>query len=216
MEAVLTLDPQTWRRRIVLALVGGAHIFVMLSGRGPERNRLRAVLFQEPITYILAPRSPLQRPAIVRAAPTHALQSRLLQPSGATQAVQPAQQQASSPALPAIDPFAPPATQEDDLKQRALKSAAAIDKQMRKEAWNPHDKFVANDRTALASKIGSAYVGRDSGVTYEEVTLSDGRHMTKIHGPAGTYCAYMESNAMTGGRDPFRDGVKTKVGTCPM
>ncbi|GJI92823.1 hypothetical protein RugamoR1_59860 [Rugamonas sp. R1(2021)] len=123
--------------------------------------------------------------------------------------------QAITQTAPPPDPFALPAKPDEDLRQRALKSAAAVDKQLRKEAWNPRDKFVANDQTALAAKIGGAYIGGGS-VTYEEVSLPDGRHMTKIHGPAGTYCAYMESNALTGGRDPFRDGVKTKVGTCPM
>lgn len=132
--------------------------------------------------------------------------------------VPPAVPQAITQTAPPPDPFAVPdrpAKPDDDLRQRSLQVAGATDKQIRKEAWNPHDKFVANDQTVLAAKIAGAHRGRDSGVTYEEVTLADGRHMTKIHGPAGTYCAYMESNAVTGGRDPFRDGVKTKVGTCP-
>lgn len=38
--------------------------------------------------------------------------------------------------------------------------------------------------------------------------------MTKIHTPAGTMCAYKESNALTGGRDPFQDGIRTKIVAC--
>ena len=205
---------------MLLGLVGGAHILVVLFWRVPELNRPPAPLQHAPITYMLAPRSPQGHPVIVRKGPERVRQSQPLQSSSAPQAAisdaKMAQQQAIAQAMPSIDPFAPPKLQEEDLKQRVLKSAANVDKQMRKEAWNPHDKFLANDRTALAAKIGSAYVGRDGGVTYEEVTLPDGRHMTRMHGPTGTYCAYMESNAMTGGRDPFRDGLKTKVGTCPM
>lgn len=40
--------------------------------------------------------------------------------------------------------------------------------------------------------------------------------MTKVRTPGGgSLCAYKESNALTGGLDPFRDGVRTKVTTCP-
>lgn len=115
------------------------------------------------------------------------------------------------------DPFAqPPAKPADDLLQRSIKSAAAVDKQLRKEAWNPRDKRIANDTTLLAAKIGGAYVGNDSGTTTEEVATTDGRLMTKVHtAGGGTYCAYKETNGTTGGRDPFRDGIKTKAMTCP-
>lgn len=118
---------------------------------------------------------------------------------------------------PPPDPFAEqPAKPAEDLRQRSLKSAALVDKQLRKEAWNPRDKRIANDTTVLAAKIGGAYVGNDSGTTTEEVVTPDGRLMTKVRTPGGgTYCAYKESNALTGGRDPFRDGIKTKVTSCP-
>lgn len=127
------------------------------------------------------------------------------------------QPQAITQAAPPPDPFAePPAKPADDLRQRSLKSAALVDKQLRKEAWNPRDKKIANDTTLLAAKIASAYVGNDRGTTLEEVTTSDGRLMTRVRTPGGsTYCAYKETNAITGGRDPFRDGVKTKVSSCP-
>ncbi|MFS2139405.1 MULTISPECIES: hypothetical protein [Duganella] len=172
---------------------------------------------QAGITYILAPvQPPPERPKTAQA-PVRRLREAPASSSlpAPAPAVHPTVPQAITQTAPPPDPFALPAKPDEDLRQRALKSAAAVDKQLRKEAWNPRDKFVANDQTALAAKIGGAYIGGGS-VTYEEVSLPDGRHMTKIHGPAGTYCAYMESNALTGGRDPFRDGVKTKVGTCPM
>ena len=118
--------------------------------------------------------------------------------------------------MPPPDPFAEPAVRPaEDLRQRALKSAALVDKQLRKEAWNPRDKKIANDTTLLAARIGGAYVGNDSGTTMEDVTLADGRVMTKVRTPGGgTYCAYKETNAVTGGRDPFRDGIQTKVTSC--
>ncbi len=97
---------------------------------------------------------------------------------------------------------------------RARRSAGAVDKQLRKEAWNPRDKKIANERTLLAEKLASAYTGSD-GMTQESVTLDDGRVMTRIRTGAGTtFCAVKESNGLTGGRDPFRDGIRTKITTC--
>jgi len=131
--------------------------------------------------------------------------------------VAPTQPQAITQPTPAPDPFAEqPAKPTEDLRQRLLKSAALADKQLRKESWNPRDKKIANDTTVLAGKIGGAYVGNDSGTTMEEVSTPDGRLMTRVRTPGGgTYCAYKETNGTTGGRDPFRDGIKTKVTSCP-
>lgn len=175
------------------------------------------------ITYILAPIKRLQPPAPTppkaAARPLSKLPGARLQAPAPieTAPVAPPQPQAiTQPIAPPPDPFAePPVKPTEDLRQRALNSAALVDKQLRKEAWNPRDKKIANDTTVLAAKIGGAYVG-NSGTTMEEVTTSDGRLMTKVRTPGGgTYCAYKENNALTGGRDPFRDGVKTKVTSCP-
>ena len=176
------------------------------------------------ITYILAPIKRLQpaapTPPKVAARPFSKLPTARLQTPAPidTAPVAPTQPQAITQTLsPPPDPFAePPAKSADDLRQRSLKSAALVDKQLRKEAWNPRDKRIANDTTVLAARIGGAYVGNDSGTTMEEVTTPDGRLVTKVRTPGGgTYCAYKENNALTGGRDPFRDGVKTKVTSCP-
>ncbi|WP_445232398.1 hypothetical protein [Duganella rhizosphaerae] len=177
----------------------------------------------EAITYILAPLKPkppapktVAQPKPIRepAAP----RMTLLRP--APEPIQPPIQQPQAPqaitqATPPPDPFAqPPVKPAEDLLQRSLKSAAAADRQLRKEAWNPRDKKIANDTTALAAKLGGAYAG-DNGTTLENFTTPDGRLMTRVRSAGGSYCAVMESNALTGGRDPFRDGVKTKVSTCP-
>jgi hypothetical protein len=82
------------------------------------------------------------------------------------------------------------------------------------EAWNPRDKKIANDTTALAAAIGRAYVGGSGAM--EEVTMADGTRMTKWRMPGGgTACFYKESNGFSGGRDPFRDTGKIKVMSCP-
>ena len=176
------------------------------------------------ITYILAPIKRLQPiastpPKVAARQPSKPVAARQEAnapvdpvPIAATQP-----QAITQPPMAPPDPFAEqPAKQPDDLRQSALKSAALVDKQLRKDAWNPRDKRIANDTSLLAAKIGGAYVGNDSGTTTEEVVTPDGRLMTKVRTPGGgTYCAYKETNALTGGRDPFRDGIKTKVTSCP-
>jgi hypothetical protein len=191
--------------------------------RAPERVLEGRHAPHEAISYIMAPAKPKppERPKTVQAA-----DRRLRQPAmpiiAPTPQPEPAPAQPQAPqaitlTTPPPDPFAQSAAKPaEDLLQRSLKSAAAVDRQLRKEAWNPRDKRIANDTTLLAAKIGGAYAGNDSGTTTEEITTTDGRLMTKVHTPGGgTYCAYKESNGTTGGRDPFRDGIKTKAMTCP-
>jgi len=215
-----------WRRRGWLALIAGAHVLAFLGWRAPERLPLLPVPPQPGITYIVPPfvAPPQRRPAPPprQLKSVHEPAAPRMTPLPATPQAQPIQQPAQPPAPQAItqttpppDPFAQqPAKPAEDLLQRSLKSAAAVDRQLRKEAWNPHDKKIANTTTVLAAKLGGAFVG-DEGTTFENFTTPDGRLMTRVRSGDGSYCAVMESNSLTGGRDPFRDGVKTKVGTCP-
>ena len=205
-------------------LIGGAHVLVFLAWQAPERPLAASVTPHAAITYILAPIKRLQpatpTPPKATTRPLSRLPGARLETPAPIEkaAVAPPQPQAiTQPIAPPPDPFAEqPVKPTEDLRQRALSSAALVDKQLRKEAWNPRDKKIANDTTVLAARIGGAYVGNDSGTTMEEVSTPDGRLMTKVRTPGGgTYCAYKENNALTGGRDPFRDGIKTKVTSCP-
>ena len=209
-----------WRRRGWLALIAGAHLLAFIGWRAPERPLAAFVGRHQAITYILAPARPPAPKLAAQAKPVReaaASRMTLLPPAPQPQPVQqptPAPQ-AITQATPPPDPFAqPPARPAEDLMQRSLKSAAVVDRQLRNEAWNPRDKKIANDTTALAAKLGGAYAG-DNGTTLENFTTPDGRLMTRVRSGGGSYCAVMEFNALTGGRNPFRDGVKTKVGTCP-
>lgn len=191
-------------------------MLAFIGWRAPERPLAASVGRHEAITYILAPPKPPEPKVATQSKPVRqpATSRMTLLPSAPPPPVQ-APLQAITQTAPPPDPFAqPPARPAEDLMQRSLKSAAAVDRQLRKEAWNPHDKKIANDTTALAAKLGGAYVG-DNGTTLENFTTPDGRLMTRVRSGGGSYCAVMESNALTGGRDPFRDGVKTKVSTCP-
>ena len=197
-------------------------MLAFVAWQTPERPLAASVTPHQAITYILAPIKRLQPaapapPKVVARQPPKALTVRPESTAPAEPVpVAPAQPRAITRPMPPPDPFAEqPAKPIDDLRQRSLKSAALVDKQLRKEAWNPRDKKIANDTTVLAAKLGGAYVGNDSGTTMEDVTMADGRVMTKVRTPGGgTYCAYKETNAVTGGRDPFRDGIQTKVTSC--
>lgn len=212
-----------WRRRGWLALIGGVHVLGFICWRSPERLHPAAPLAPQPgITYILPafvppPERPKPLPRLaqpVREPVTPRMTLAPAAPQAVPLPVEPRTPQAITQAPPP-DPFAlPPAKPSDDLLQRSIKSAAAADRQLRKEAWNPRDKKIANDTTVLAAKLGAAYAGNDS-TTQESVTLDDGRVMTRIRMANGsTFCAVKESNGVTGGRDPFRDGVKTKITSC--
>jgi hypothetical protein len=217
--------PSAWRRRGWLALIGGAHVLAFFAWKAPERSLAASVAPHQAITYILAPVKP--RPALAATAPARPRaaaaverEARRTVPQpiipGAPQPITPPAPQAITQSPPPPDPFAEPAPRPaDDLMQRSLKSAAAVDRQLRKEAWNPRDKKIANERTVLAAKIDSAYVGSDNGMTTEQLTTTDGRLMTRVRTRGGVFCAYKDSNALTGGRDPFRDGVRTSITTCP-
>jgi hypothetical protein len=177
-----------------------------------------------PITYILAPlrRPPPEPSKMAQKAPERIRppSQPLSVPNAATapmpllpppEAVAPPQA-ITSPAPPP-DPFAPPAKPEDNLKQRALKSAFAADKQVRKEAFTQRDRKIVNDTTPLANAIDSAHVG--SGGAIGELVMPDGSRVTKWRMPDGSVaCIYKEPNTFAGGRDPFRDTGRTSVRTC--
>ena len=83
------------------------------------------------------------------------------------------------------------------IGERALRAAGKVDRELRKTSLN-----VA-ERNLTIGKIE------------RELEMPDGRRMSKVVTAFGRYCAYKESNGLVGGRDVFRDGVKTKIGPCP-
>ena len=91
------------------------------------------------------------------------------------------------------------------IGERALRAAGKVDRELRKTSLNVAERNLT---------IGKAQ--RELASTrIEELELPDGRRMSKVVTAFGRYCAYKESNGLVGGRDVFRDGVKTKIGPCP-
>jgi hypothetical protein len=76
---------------------------------------------------------------------------------------------------------------------------------------NDGHSFARQDR--LAAGIAAAY--RVHTTSFVELRRNDGSPITKVIGPMGTYCVARDSNAITGGRDPFRDGVRDRIVSCP-
>jgi hypothetical protein len=214
-----------WRRRSLLLALAGAHVLAFLLWPAPERATALQADAGRPITWLTLPAMPAPAPARAqRAAPTVEAKRpqappvaiRLPEQMRAPQAITlPPPSAEPAPAPP--DPFAltPAKPTADDFKQALRKSAGAVDRQLRKESWNPRDKVIASTQTGLARGMGAAFQG-DDGVSQENVITPDGRMMTKVKAGGSTYCAAMQSNGLVGGRDVFKDGVKTEVRTCPQ
>lgn len=211
-----------WRRRSLLLALAGVHVLAFLLWPAPERPITPHTGEQQHITWLTLPAPahpppPAQRPTRVvqlARAPEQERQARALQ---AITLPQPAPAPSAPAAAPPPDPFAiaPARPGTEDFKQALRKSAGAVDRQLRKESWNPRDKVIASSQTALARGMGAAFQG-DDGVSQENVITPDGKMMTKVKAGGSTYCAAMQSNGLVGGRDVFKDGVKTEVTTCPQ
>lgn len=100
-----------------------------------------------------------------------------------------------------------------DAATIALRSAGAIDRQLRQESPGAAGSVLTAGGDRLAAAIASAHVYR-GGVHMEEIKLSDGRVVTKVVSSLGVYCMAMQSNAGAA-FDPIRNGVKTVKVACP-
>ena len=88
-----------------------------------------------------------------------------------------------------------------------------IDRELRKES--PQGSYLGNKNssTKLEKAIGAAAMPRS--VTTETTVSADGRTITKVKGPYGTYCVMLESNSGSDGIDHIQNGVRSKQTTCP-
>ncbi len=209
-----------------LALVAGLHVLLALCWLRPTRHphddaarkgmELMFVLQPKPPALATPVAPPPVAPRSVRLArapaPRLPITAMTLTQSAAQRPTQPAP--AAEPPPTASDAVAPTISV-DDLRQIVRRDINQIDRDLRKRSLNVASRVIANDQTELARNIDAAFKGGGLASQVEEVVLGDGTHMSKIHTPLGTYCAAMGSNAPGGGRDPFKDGVKTKFFTCP-
>lgn len=220
--------PVVSSRGIGLLVVAALHLLTIYLVTRPRSQTAQVLAARSTNIVFLAPPAPrraaapppVPTSASVRERRTVALPSspeptqRLPQPITLPPPAAEAPPVANAPAADEPDwtqPAAKPGA--DSLAERAKKSIGAIDRDLRAKSLNITDRKPMAEQTALASNIASAF--KRQATTVEEVLMADGSRMSKVHTPSGTYCAYKESNAVTGGRDPFKDGVRTKVTSCP-
>ncbi|WP_139236236.1 hypothetical protein [Rugamonas rubra] len=216
-------------RGIGLLVVAALHLLTIYLVTRPRTQIAQVLAARSTNIVFLAPPAPRRAaaPVSVPPVPTSA-SARERRTVALSPAREPAQRQpqpitmvapvAEAPAVtntPAEPDWTQPAAKlgADSLVERAKKSVGAIDRDLRAKSLNMTDRKPMAEQTALASNIASAF--KRQATTVEEVLMDDGSRMSKVHTPSGTYCAYKESNAVTGGRDPFKDGVRTKVTSCP-
>ncbi|WEF32647.1 hypothetical protein [Pseudoduganella chitinolytica] len=109
-------------------------------------------------------------------------------------------------------PAAPPvenAPDLPDLLDRAKASARRLASDMPATKLSPP--------LTLEQSLGNAIAAaaRPRTTTIEELQTADGRPLSKVSGPAGTYCVTRDGFGPSAGRDPFRDGPRDRVVRCP-
>ena len=119
------------------------------------------------------------------------------------------------PAVPEAEPVAPPeppvaSKSADEILGQARIDIGKIDRDVRKASPDMAVRNITLCQPKLETAIAGAYKERGP-PKMEEVVLPDGRRMTRV----GNMCAVKESNGLVGGRDVFKDGVKTRWQTCP-
>ncbi len=218
--------PVVSSRGIGLLVVAALHFLTIYLVTRPRTQSTQVLAARSTNIVFLAPPAPRRAATpvpvptsasarerrIVALSPAREPAQRLPQPITMVAPVAEAPAVTNTPAEPDwTQPAAKPGV--DSLAERAKKSVGAIDRDLRAKSLNMTDRKPMAEQTALASNIASAF--KRQATTVEEVLMADGSRMSKVHTPSGTYCAYKESNAVTGGRDPFKDGVRTKVTSCP-
>lgn len=219
-----------WRSSAGLLAIAALHLAVVYWWPGRTRQMeqaaqtpmlmwlLRPAALPAPVPVVPVPASasvPVAKVVLPKAALPRA------QPHPAAVYVTPVPVVSATPAPQTENPVAPTQPTVNPITGAGLPrlsyaEVAKIDEALRKQA-PPNVQIQKYERkeSRLAQGIAGAYRGDNGGETTEQIDLGDGRFMTKVHGPIGTYCVYKETMAVSGGRDQIQSGVRTKVTTCP-
>ncbi|MBA5688594.1 hypothetical protein [Rugamonas apoptosis] len=95
------------------------------------------------------------------------------------------------------------------LRDRALSQAREIAHEM---APRGEIAPALSRQERLAQGIAAAFKTRTT--TFEELRAADGSPITKVSGPAGTYCIMRDTN-LGAGHDTIRNGARDKFVKCP-
>ena len=116
------------------------------------------------------------------------------------------------PSLPAPTPTPVPAPVQksaDDIIGQARRDVGKIDRELRAASLDTAQRTLIFTSSKLERGLAGAFVNRGPPQVVEDV-MNDGRRVSRI----GNKCYYMESNGLVGGRDVFRDGIRTVFKNC--
>ncbi|HEY0065336.1 MAG TPA: hypothetical protein VGC21_24680 [Telluria sp.] len=97
-----------------------------------------------------------------------------------------------------------------EILQQARTDIGKIDRALRKQSPDLAVREITLQAPKLETALAAAFRERGP-VRVQELVLADGTRVSKM----GNMCAFKESNGLTGGRDAFKDGIKTRWQTCP-
>lgn len=207
-------------RRAWLAIIVLLHAVAFLCWRGTPHGLPDTARREGELIYLQAAGDvPKPRPApatpaaaVRRSAPPPPAVSTASAPK-ASETVPPVAEAVTVPATAGepSDPFAKPAPAMESLLEKNRKLAASVDRQLRKESLNKFATIVQQD-TPLARQLARAYKGE---VVLEQVSdMGDGRTMKRYRAGGQEWCEVVNLVGAAG-QDPFRDGNKVQVKTCP-
>ena len=125
----------------------------------------------------------------------------------------PADRNVTAPTAAEATPIAPEQPSADEMVMRARRQAGQIDRDLRRSFPHASSSAIPAQASGLEKGIAAAAVSRDT--TMQTMTLHDGRTITRVTGPSGSYCIVSDAAAGGNGSDPLQAGRLSKVTTCP-
>lgn len=235
MQGIADFRPA--RRAWLLAIALG-HLAVLMAWRPAARHAGDAAARPEgELVFLTLPQAIRPRPAAVpppppRLAPAAAapVAASSAQPATARPAPPPVASDAAVPdappasaeaapqstTLPATvsdpaDPFAKPAVPAATLYEQVRKSAAGVDRQLRKESLNKFSSIVDEEKAAGLSLTG----GHARPATAPENFTGANGIVHKRYMLRGQMVCEEVDHIGVGGHDPFRNGSKVRLVKCP-
>ena len=199
-------------RAAALALIVAVHIIVVLGWPKRTAPISQGSGRELDIAFIMLPKKLSPPPAralrVPRPLPTEQVRRAKPVPASAPSMtlIPPAEEETAPPAE--VAPIAPSARA---IVDQARSDVGAIDRELRKQSLDPALRHQKLHPGRFETAIAGAFKERGPARIIEEV-LPDGSRRSRV----GNMCASMESNSLSGGRDVFRDGVKTKWAQCPQ
>ncbi|WP_426340410.1 hypothetical protein ACN9MZ_00540 [Pseudoduganella sp. S-14] len=201
-------------RRAWLVLIALGHLAVLTAWR-PAARQAQQMAGQPEGELILLKLPPLQAaapqaPARPAPPPVASEAARPDAPPAATEAM-PQSITLPSPASEPADPFARPLAPAENLLEKVRKSAASVDRQLRKESLNKFATMVDEDKAA-----GLSITGGLPPRPFEPESFAGTNGMVhKRYMLRGKMVCEEVDHIGIGGHDPFRNGSKARLVRCP-